>query len=43
MLSDLEGDLSYLLSRKKVHLFREDCIRPYLGVSKNFMFRPTMI
>jgi len=43
MLSDFKGDLSYLLSRKNVHLFWEDCIYPYLGVSKNFMFRPTMI
>lgn len=27
----------------KVHLFWENHIHPYLGVSKNFMFRPTMI
>jgi len=43
MLSDFKGDLSYLLSRENVHLFWADRIHPYLGVSKNFMFRPTMI
>ena len=48
MLSDFKGDLNYLLKisrvRENVHLFVwESRIYPYLGVSKNFMFRPNMI
>jgi len=48
MLSDLKGDLNYLLAISRVQgKFICSCgrvrIYPYLGVCKNFVFIPTMI